>query len=315
MSDALFRLVGDGDRHSGGAIPLPEAFAVVVNHLIDHGRADISQLSRLVADTLAYKEERIMAAAWRSWPAFTRDILSVLEEMNLTKGSTFTTGSLTEWELTEEFVPNYVFHLPGTDIPFTGRSSADRERRHHNEILHMALTPVLTLVRDKSTFSASPEARKLILEAEQILVRELQLDREEPKIPEETRYRKQHPRKPHEIRKKLRSGMAPFARDFWVEYAVPGTWYDVIDIARKFEESHPEQPPVSDHADNMGSMRKACNDLAAQGKLNHRTVQVNGTRRSEYRLHQTEPDHRPGTIVQVQNPVVTWEGIKKGPKA
>lgn len=308
MSDALFRLVGDGDRHSGGAIPLPEAFAVVVNHLIDHGRADITHLSRLVADTLAYKEERIMAAAWRSWPAFTRDILSVLEEMNLVK------GNLTGWELTEEFVPNYVFHLPGTDIPFTGRPAADRERRHHNEILHMALTPVLTLVRDKSTFSASPEARQLILEAEQILIRELDLDREEPKIPEESRYRKLHPRKPHEIQKKLRSGMAAFARDFWVKYATPGTWYDMITIAEKFEELHPDQPRVSDHADNMGSMRKVCVDLAGQGKLNHRTVQVNGTRRSEYRLHQTEPDYHPGTIVQVQNPVVTWEGIKRGPK-
>lgn len=308
MSDALFRLVGDGDRHSGGAIPLPEAFAVVVNHLIDHDKADINQLSRLVADTLAYKEERVMAAAWRSWPAFTRDILSVLEEMNLIKR-----GNLTEWELTEEFVPNYVFHLPGTDIPFTGRSAADRERRHHNEILHMALTPVLALVRDKSTFSASPEARKLILEAEQILKRELQLDREEPKIPEESRYRRQHPRKPHEIRKKLRSGMAQFARDFWVKYAVPGTWYDTVDIARKFDELHPDQPQVVGHADNMGSMRRVCNDLVGAGKLDHHVVQVNGTRRGEWRLHQTEPDYRQGTIVPV--PVVTWEGIKGGPKA
>ena len=309
MSDALFRLVGDGDRHSGGAIPLPEAFAVVVNHLIDHDSADTSQLSRLVADTLAYKEERVMAAAWRSWPAFTRDIISVLEEMNLVK------ENQAGWELTEEFVPNYVFRLPGTDIPFIGRSAADRERRHHNEILHMALTPVLTLVRDKSTFSASPEARQLILEAEQVLIRELQLDREEPQVQEESRYRKHHPRKPHEIRKKLRHGMAPFARDFWVKYAVPGTWYDMIDLARKFDELHPDQPPVSEHADNMGSMRKVCVDLAGQGVLDYRTVQVNGTRRSEYRLHQAEPDVRPGTIVQVQQPVVTWEGIKGGPKA
>lgn len=310
MSDALFRLVGDGDRHSGGAIPLPEAFAVVVNHLIDHGSTGFPDLNRLVAETLAYKEERIMAAAWRSWPAFTRDILSVLEEMNLVK------GNLTGWELTGEFVPNYVFRLPGTDIPFTGRSAADRERRHHNEILHMALTPLLTVVRDKSTFSASPEARKLILEAEQVLIRELQLDREEPNIPEESRYRRLHPRKPHEVRKKLRSGMAAFARDFWVKYAVPGTWYDMIDIARKFEELNPDQPPVSNHADNMGSMRKVCGDMVRLGTLDHRTVQVNGTRRNEYRLHQVASDFRPGTIVQVQNhPVVTWEGIKRGPKA
>lgn len=309
MSDALFRLVGDGDRHSGGAIPLPEAFAVVVNYLIDHDSASFIQLGRLVSDTLAYKEERIMAAAWRSWAAFTRDILSVLEEMNLVR------ENQSEWELTGEFVPNYVFHLPGTDIPFTGRSAADRERRHHNETLHMAMTPLLTLVRDKSTFSASPEARQLILEAEQVLIRELRLDREEPKIPEESRYRRLHPRKPHEMKKRLRSGMAAFARDFWVKYATPGTWYDMIEIARKFEELNPDHPPVSDHADNMGSMRKACNDMAGQGILNHRTVQVNGTRRSEYRLHQVEPDLRPGTIVQVQNPVVTWEDIKRGPKA
>jgi hypothetical protein len=308
MSDALFRLVGDGDRHSGGAIPLPEAFAVVVNHLIDHGSTSITHLSRLVADTLAYKEERIMAAAWRSWEAFTRDILSVLEEMNLVK------GNLSWWELTEEFVPNYTFHLPGTDIPFTGRPAADRERRHHNETLYMTLTPVLEVLRDKSTFSASPEARQMILEAEQILIRELQLGRE-PQVKEESRYRRQHPRKPHEERKRLRHGMAAFARDdFWVKYAVPGTWYDIIDVARKFEELHPEQPPVSDHADSMGSMRKSCSDLVKQGKLDGQVVQVNGTRRREFRL-QTQPGYQPGAIIQIPKPVVTWEDIKRGPKA
>jgi hypothetical protein len=141
VSDALFRLIGDGDRHSGGAIPLPDAFAAVVNELLDHKHADQRKLNKLISDVLMYKEERVMAAAWRSWEAFTKDILTVLEEMHLIREDKFG-----RYELGHEFVPGHTHFLPGTDIGFTGRPEADRERWNHNEMLYMALTPVLITI-------------------------------------------------------------------------------------------------------------------------------------------------------------------------
>jgi hypothetical protein len=311
MSDALFRLVGDGDRHSGGAIPLPDAFAAVVNELIDHDGTDIRKLNHLVSEALAYKEERIMAAAWRSWNAFTRDIITVLEEMHLVKENSFG-----RWELTHEFVPNHTFYLPGTDIPFVGRSSSDRDRWHHNELLHMALNPVLIVLREKAT-NADPLAITLIQEAEKVLVRELKLD--QPLTPPKpTRYRQNSPRKPHEEGKRIRSGMTGFFRDvFWVEYAQKGTWYDLADVARKFEELHPDQPQISHSGDLMGSMRKAGRDMVLADVLEMQKVMGDGSWKHVYRLKSDDPldNAHPGTIVEMKPPVVTWEGIRKDPKA
>jgi hypothetical protein len=316
MSDALFRLVGDGDRHSGGAIPLPDAFAVVVNELIDHDSADMHRLNHLVSEALEYKEERVMAAAWRSWPAFTRDILTVLEEMHLIKEN-----SAGRWELTPEFVPQHTFYLPGTDIPFTGRSEADRERWHNNELLHMALNPVLITMRDRAD-GADPVAKQLILEAERVLVRELKLD-QEPEVPKITRYRRNSPRKPHEEGKRIRSGMTAFFRDvFWNKYAEQGVWYDLADAARKFEELHPEQPPISHSGDLMGSMRKVGRDMSEKGVLEMKRVMGDGAWKHVYRLKTNDPlaGAYPGTIVEVKpspdnRAIITWEGIRKDPKA
>jgi len=303
VSDALFRLIGDGDRHSGGAIPLPDAFATILNELLDHGSADLRRLNHLVSDALMYKEERVMAAAWRSWPQFTRDIISVLEEMHLVKENNG------KWELTHEFVPGYLFHLPNTEIGFTGRKKEERDRREHNEILYMALTPVFSVMKEKAG-NADPLVLRLLEEAEKVLVRELKLD--QPLDHKPSRYRVMHPRKPHEEGKKLRSGMTAFFRDvFWKEHAEPDTWYDLMDVSRKFEELHPDQPHITD-SNLTGSMRKAGREMVDAGILESKSVMGRGSRKHVFRL---KPQAHPGyaanaTVVEVNAPVVTWEGLR-----
>lgn len=313
MSDALFRLVGDGDRHSGGAIPLPDAFSAVVNYLIDHGSADMRKLTVLVSDALAYKEERIMAAAWRSWEQFTRDILAVLDTMNLVKENQYA-----QWELTSGFTQGNTYHLPGTDIPFVGRSEADRERWHHNELLHLVLTPVLAVLRDKAP-NCDPVARQFILEAEKVLIRELKLNQEQ-KADKVTRYRKVSPRKPSEEGKRLRGGMTVFYREeFWSKYATPGVWYDLATAGRKFEELHPDQPGISHSGDLLGSMRKVARDLVQAGVLEQRRVHGEGSAwKHEFRLKTDDPayNYPEGTIVEVKQATPTdddWGG-KGDPK-
>lgn len=298
LSDIMFRLAGDGDRHSGGAIPLPDAFSAVVNYLVDYGNADMRKLTQLVSDALAYKEERIMAAAWRSWEQFTRDILGVLTVMELVKENQFS-----RWELTSKFIQGHVYHLPGTDIPFVGRSAAERERWHHNELLHLALTPVFAVIRDKAT-NADPLARTLVLEAEKVLVRELKLDQQHENENTVSRYRQKSPRKPGDEGKRLRKGMTGFYRDdFWSKYATPGVWYDLATAARKFEELYPNQPRISHSGDLLGSMRKAARDLVTMGVLEQRRVHGEGSAwKHEFRMKTDNPEFNvhPGTIMEVK---------------
>lgn len=318
MSDALFRLIGDGDRHSGGAIPLPDAFNTVVNELLDYGSADFRRLNHLISDVLKYKENRIMAAAWRTWPQFTHDVLTCLSsDMNLIKDNEY------EWVLTEKFVPDYKFTIPGTDIPVVGRKYEDRIRREHNEQVYLQLSRDLkefqegTLVALDQSGEMNPAARnliedavKLLRDADKILTRELGLDQPEL-TKDQIYYRKHSGRQPGERGKRLRSGMTGFFRDvFWEEYAEDGKWYDLIDVARKFEELHPEQPPFSNNNDMMGSMRKAGKDMVSAGVLEVRRVRGRRSWKSEYRKKQPVD---PGAVRI--GPVVTWEGLRGDPKA
>lgn len=303
MSDALFRLIGDGDRHAGGAIPLPDAFSAVVNELLAHDSADFGKLNELVSKALEYKQERVMASAWRTWPQLTRDILTVLEEMNLAKENQYG-----RWELTHEFVEQYTFYLPGTKIGFTGRSPETRERWEHNTVMHMALNPVLITMREKAA-NCDPLVRQLILEAEKVLQRELKLD-QPPETP--TRYRVNNPRKPHEEGKRLRSGMSAFFREeFWEKHAKDDEWYALSDVAELFNELHPDQPPIN-RADLTGSMRKEGRDMVKAGKLDREMVIENGARKWKFRK-KTSPLAGYAANATVV-PVVQWEDIKRGPK-
>lgn len=318
MSDALFRLIGDGDRQSGGAIPLPDAFSTVVNELLDHGSADFRALNNLVSDALKYKEERIMAAAWRSWGSFTRDIITVLEEMNLVREDRFS-----RWELTHEFVPGTMFFLPGTKIGFVGRKEDERTRRAHNEIVYLKLKGDLQVLQENLmvALEQAPKvnvlvrtqietAEKLLREAEQVLTRELGLDMAEPKV---TRYKVHHPRKPHEEGKRLRKGMTAFFRDeFWVQHAQDGEWYSLTDVSEIFNMLHPDQPPIN-HSDLTGSMRKEGRDMVAAGKLESKWVVENGARKWKFRKKTSTLAGYADNATVV--PVVTWEGLKGDPKA
>lgn len=301
--DALFRLVGDGDRHSGGAIPLPDAFSAAVNELLARDDADFRKLNHIISDALRYKEDRIMAAAWRSWTQFTRDILTVLEEMNLIKEN-----QSGRWELTEQFIPEHIFYLPGTKIGFTGRTPEGLERRNGNEALHMALHDAVAAVKD-SAAKADPEAIQFILQADKILTRELGLDIP----PGPSRYRQHDPREPEQKHKRLRTGMTKFFRDvFWEEYAEDGKWYELADIARKFEETHPDQPKISHSGDMMGSMRKAGRDMADAGVLESDRILDNGAWKNVFRKKTQIPAGYGPNVAVV--PVVTWEGLKGNPK-
>lgn len=320
MSDVLFRLIGDGDRASGGAIPLPLALTAVTSELLDHGSADFRRLNTIVSDVMAFKEDRIMAAAWRSWPQFTRDILACLsDEMHLIKENQFQ-----RWEITEELVPEYTYFIPGTTIGFTPRTKESRLRREANELVYLQLKRDIPVLQEgiiatlaKANDNLDPLAKvqldqaiKLILETEKILTRELKLD--EP-VHQETYYRKTHPRPPHQRGKKLRTGMSGFFREFWT-HAEQGKWYDMVDVAAKFNELHPDQPPLS-HGDAHGSMRRIARNMEAEGVLESQRVLGNGAWKNEFRLKNTERNHYPGTIVEVHRvPAVTRDGIKKGPK-
>lgn len=320
MSDALFRLIGDGDRAIGGAIPIPIALTTVTNELLDEGSADFRRLTSIVSDVMAFKEDRIMAAAWRSWPAFTRDILSCLsDDMNLIKEN-----QDGEWEVTEELVPDYTFFIPGTDIGFTPRTKESRARRGQNELVYLQLKRDLQTLQEGviQKLSQAPDMDvlakiqleqgvKLFQEAERVLARKLNLDNQPPK---ETYYRKHHPRKPYQQGKRIRSGMTRFFREeFWGKYAEDGVWYDMADVARKFEELHPEQPALG-RGDLYGSMRKAGRDMVADGVLEMQKVMGDGAWKHQFRK---KPHAHPGygnTAIVAVSPVVTWEGIRKDPK-
>jgi hypothetical protein len=302
MSDALFRLVGDGDRQTGGAIPLPDAFSAVVNYLIDNDSAEFRTLNRVVSTALQWKQDRIMASAWRSWEGFTRDILTCLYEMNLAKENQFS-----RWELTVEFVPNHRFYLPGTKIWFIGRGKADRERWEGNEHLLLALNAALEAIKDKAS-KADPLAVTLVQEAGKVLGEKLNLN-EKPLTEGQRNYRKHVQRKPHEEGKRLRVGISSFFREFWDKDAIPAKWYRIEEIARVFEDRHPEQPGFG-HADLYGSMRRVAREMVDdEKKLERRRVLGDrGAWLYEFRLAQKQ-----GTMIGPFE--LVDEGLKGDPKA
>ena len=81
MDDGLkriIRLVGDGrDEMSGGGLPLPDAFAAVLQYLLDSGPALQEVLTKKVMEALSFKEMRVLAI-WGSWEFFTDDIICQL---------------------------------------------------------------------------------------------------------------------------------------------------------------------------------------------------------------------------------------------
>jgi len=123
MSDAfrLVRLVGNGDA-SGGGLPLPDAFAAVLQELLDHGPAAGGHLTGVTNAALSYKHARV-TATWKTWDDFTADILAQLADAGLV------TERDGKWMLTGKFTPGkrHVI-IPSANIGVTVRTQADRTR-------------------------------------------------------------------------------------------------------------------------------------------------------------------------------------------
>jgi hypothetical protein len=103
----IIRLVGDGvDKMSGGGIPLPDAFAAVLRHLLDAGeKATPEMLMKKITDEkkVKLKEKRIIAI-WGSWESFTDDIITQLGVKGLLKSSSlWNEGNAWFWELGPKF--------------------------------------------------------------------------------------------------------------------------------------------------------------------------------------------------------------------
>lgn len=302
MSTALFRLAGDGDRATGGAIPLPDAFTAVLEELMDEGYATTGTLHGRISDVMRYSEQKIMTAAWRSWEQFSGDILLCLsEDMRL-----IAENSSGKWELTHEFVPDYLFTLPGlSKVIVTGRSKSRRQQRQQNSLVLQALAPVLDLIRESS--GVNPLAVQLLFEAEKVLLKEV----EQPLPEQPTQYRQYHPRPPHQQGKRLRVGLTAFFRkEFWEKYAKPGEWYALTDVSEIFNRSHPDQPPIT-HADLTGSMRKEGRDMVAAGVLESMKVTENGALKWKFRMKtRSHPGYGANASVVEAEPVVKWDNIR-----
>lgn len=136
--ERIARLVGNGknDASGGGGILLPDAFRAVLKHLLDHGMSSIGDLSRVVADELAFKENRVIAV-WGSWEALTQDLLDQLAFRHLVvPGAMPFTNEL--WELAEGFKPHPYRHtvigeneIPGVQrLRISVESSASEHTRN-----------------------------------------------------------------------------------------------------------------------------------------------------------------------------------------
>ena len=263
MAGTLFRLAGDGDRGPQGAIPLADAFNVVIEELMDENFSTTETLRGLITERMKYCEPAIMTAAWRSWEQFSGDILDCLADMHLIR-----MNSSGNWQLTHEFVPDFPFPLPGlSKVIIRGRSKPMRKAREHNSAVLRELQPALALIRENVS-EVDPLVKQLLFAAEKNLLEALK----EPEPEPPTRYRQNNPRAPHERGKRIRVGLTAFFRkEFWDKYAEPGQWYALIDIAEVFNQTHRDQPPIN-HADLTGSMRKEGRDMVAEGKLESRKV-------------------------------------------
>ena len=115
------RLTGSHEPEiPGGGIPLPGAYQVMVEHLLDNGRrAPAATLEKLVKAELELKTERVLRI-WGSWGGFVEDMMAWLES----KGRAVRDGD--EWILSRHIVSGDRIYLPG-DIRVVVRSREDRE--------------------------------------------------------------------------------------------------------------------------------------------------------------------------------------------
>lgn len=258
-SQRLVRLIGNGA--TGGGLPLPVAFGAVVQELLDNGPADRETLTELVRDALAYKEKRILSAAWRTWEDFTRDILGQL----CSAGVIEQVGNSSFYHLPRWFVPGQRYMvIPVKDIGITVWDKEVRAQRERNAALRLEVRRLLTQYE-----RADPTALKYLADADEALG----MTGEAPPFDDDSG------EKP---RKKFRHGMTTYFREFW-KTAPVGEWFSIRDIALMWEKDNPDQPPVGE-ADNSGSMRKVARDMVEAGVLERRVTVIKGsTRKITYR--------------------------------
>lgn len=160
-SSRLVRLVGDSGMASGGGLPLPDAFAAVVQELLDNGPSDEAHLTQVLAHVLDYKERRIMAA-WGTWERFAGDILAQLAQSNIV------TRALDRWYLGLGFADGErLVVIPERNIGITVYSRDERRRRNALTRARLDLKRVIAQLGDDGV--ADSKIHERLLEAVRLL--------------------------------------------------------------------------------------------------------------------------------------------------
>ena len=88
--ERIVRLVSDGgsDGMSGGGFPLPDAFAAVLQQLLESGTTSYVLLAKKITDKplIQINKDRIIAI-WKSWDAFTEDVIVTLDQGKFIRAS------------------------------------------------------------------------------------------------------------------------------------------------------------------------------------------------------------------------------------
>lgn len=115
------RLTGSEEPDvAGGGIPLPVAYQVMLEHLLNNDRrAPASELEKLVRNALEIKTQRVLRV-WGSWAAFVEDAMTWLE----TKGKAYQDRD--DWVLSRHIGSGTRLYLPG-DARVVIRDKKDRD--------------------------------------------------------------------------------------------------------------------------------------------------------------------------------------------
>ena len=274
------RLIGDndGDETSGrGALPLPEVFTTVLQHLHDKGPASFTALTRVVRGKVAYKEKRILAV-YPSWDDFVTDVLAQL----LHKGLAVLTPDV-QWQLGEMSTGVSYQAVGGIFVVIYG----ELEREERNQVARLALDTASLQAQFRNADMLSEKREQgfaLILDG---------LQQARP------------PRREAERRPKIlaRGAAAAFYRD----YAKAHGWHRLINVADAWHEVHPEAMPSKSVLQNAAKSmhEEGLLDRREYGDITYRSRHGRGTRISGYeyrwRGNEDKPDVLPQTGPYLQD--------------
>lgn len=263
------RLIGDnnGDETSGGALPLPEVFTVVLQYLHSHGTETFPTLVRVVRDKVAYKDKRILAV-YRTWEQFTDDILSQLMYKNLAQPvGDWDNGVAADdydWAVTDEVKTGISYPV----ITAEGRGTISVIIFSHGE--QQRRDAMVRLAMDTATLRARFRDAELLTDKREQAFEQILDGLSIPPPPRRRRRRweagvpRSYTKKPKTLATGLNRGLASFYRE-WVKTA---GWHRIGDAAAAWSGEYPARPPLD--GDHQGSMRKTARDMFTAGLLERR---------------------------------------------